>query len=501
MSSRSSIKLNLCASWVAHGVTLVIGFFLMPFVLHKLGDRSYGAWIFINSAASYAGLMYLGFGHAIQVYVAKHRAEGDWHRLNEKVNVILAVYLGMGTIAFCLAGLLAGLAPVMHKWDPEMLVEVRLVMLILGLNIAIGMTGSVFGGVLMGLQRFDLVSGIAIGADLFRLGLTVLFLRHEWGLVTLASIYLAATVLENLIYIVLAFRFIPTLSLRRMYVKLAVLKECFGFSLYVFLGHISAQLIYATDTLVIGFMLGAEAIVPYYIALRLCQFIQRPIQQIGEVCMPKAGELHAKAASSQLAGLLVRALGVAFLLTTGMFIGTVYFGNALLLTWVGPGYDESQRLLLVLLFAQTIALPLGVLRSILFGMGHVRAPAIMFFAEAVLNLVLSMLLIRPLGVMGVALGTAIPIAVIEIGLLLPYALKHLQLNGWKLLWDVLGPQSMPLLALVAYSAVVCRCFDVSQGWTKLVVVTAGGGAVLLSTWGVQYLVYRHANLSKAITTS
>jgi len=77
MSFRSSIRFSLCASWAAHAVTLLVGFFLMPYVLHTLGKGQYGAWIFISSFVSYTGLMYLGLGDAIKRFVATYHARQD----------------------------------------------------------------------------------------------------------------------------------------------------------------------------------------------------------------------------------------------------------------------------------------------------------------------------------------------------------------------------------------------------------------------------------------
>lgn len=492
MNLRHNIKWNILASWAAHAVSLLVGFLLMPYVLHTLGDRAYGGWIFINSIASYAGLMYLGFGDTISRFVATHHTRQDWRRLNESVNVVFAVYTAMGAAAVAASWLIAWLLPSFRDWHGDSLVELRAVVLLLGLNVASGMIGSVFGGVLLGIQRFDLVRGITIASDLLRVAAILLVLRAEWGLLTLASIQLSVTVIENLSYYAAVRRHVPTLSIGRRFLSMAALKECFGFSAFAFLGAVASQLIYATDTIVIGIVLGAEAIVPYHVAMRLCQFMRRPIEQVGEVCMPKAGELHAVNDLPSLNQLVIRGVGTSFLLVAGMFIGTVYFGGDLIRLWVGDGYSSSHQLLLVLLGAQVIALPLGVVRSILFGMGQARVPALLYLAEAVANLVLSLVLIGPFGIYGVALGTAIPIVLMELGLLLPFVLKQLHMRLKHMLAAVVAPQIVPLAALLAYSSFVhSQLHGSGFGWSWLAAVAVGGGAVLGTAWFVQSLASRH----------
>ncbi len=486
----SSLKINLLASWMAHVVGLIVGFFLMPYVLKTLGDRSYGTWIFISSFAGYAGLMYLGFGSTISRFVATFHAQRDWIRLRQMVTVTLTIYGLMGLVVLATAMGLAWAAPWLHHWDGESITQIRLVILILGLNIACGMTGSVFGGVLHGIQRFDLERGVAVFSDIVRVTATLILLSADGGLVTLAAIFLGITLLENSIAIWLVFRSVPELQIGSRWLQWGILRECMGFSAYALVGTFASQLMYATDSIVIGCVFGPQAIVPYYIALRLTDFLRKPILQIGDVAMPKAGQLTSIADRGAQQRLIERGVMIAMVLAGGLQIGCWYFGDDLIRNWVGEKYASSHQLLLILFGAQVIALPLGVLRSILFGLGTVRGPALMFMAEAALNLVLSLILIRFWGLTGVALGTAIPIVLIELGVFLPYVIRKLRLDPWHLAKATFGPILLPLAALWLYSDTVTRQLGPVTGWPALMAVAAGGGAVLLGTAGLEWLIRR-----------
>ncbi|MGH7128250.1 MAG: lipopolysaccharide biosynthesis protein, partial [Planctomycetaceae bacterium] len=256
MSARS-VRINLLCSWGAHGVALLIGVVLMPFVLGVLGDATYGTWIFINAIAGYSGLMYLGFGEATGRYVARHHERGEWEHLNRVVTGVLAVYLVMGAAVVLLAGLLAWLAPHLHDWDGRSITEIRGVILILGVTVAIGMIGSVFGGVLIGIQRFDLERGLTMLAGLVRLALTLAFLSSTRPLLTLAVIYLIITIIENGGHMLAAFTQARQLSPRPRHFCLKTLRECTGFSLFALVDDAARQLIHATDSIVIGVVLGA----------------------------------------------------------------------------------------------------------------------------------------------------------------------------------------------------------------------------------------------------
>lgn len=478
----ASVKRNVIASWLAHGVTIVVGFFLMPYVVKILGDKAYGSWVFINSMASYAGLLYFGFGDTISRYVAKYHGEKSYRHINQIVSLILTIYLVMGAVSLLIGAGLCAAAPYLTTWDGGELLEIRLTILVLSLNVATGLAGSVFGGVLMGLRRFDLERSVAFASDLLRLVLIVVFLRQEWGILTIALIYLCITVIENLAYLVLAFWCLPELSIRRSHLNWHTFQECSSFSSMAFLNAIAYQMTYATDTVVIGFAMGTDKIVPYYVALRLTQFIRQPIDKVAQICMPTAGALTAPSERHRLQRFLLQAFGLVLLLTSGIFIGAYFFGGAVITAWMGPGYEYSHRILLVLLAAQMISLPCGVLRAFLFGLGKVRTPAIIYLVEAVCNLTVSLILVQYWGIIGVAWGTLIPTATLELLLLLPLALQALELSPYRLWKDAVLPQLLPLAALAAYSSLIASQSWPLAGWPLLVAITAGGGCVLGATW-------------------
>jgi O-antigen/teichoic acid export membrane protein len=485
----ASLKRNVLVSWGAHALAIVVGFFLMPYVVRVLGDHTYGTWVFINSLASYAGLLYFGFGDTISRYVAKYQAEGDYRRINQIVSLILAIYLAMGAVAMTIAAGLCAAVPWLSTWEGAELAEVRWAILILGLNVAVGLSGSVFGGVLMGLRRFDLERMVALTSDLVKLALVLLFLRSEWGLVTMATIFLTISVIENVAYVILACRQLPQLRVRWSLLSRDMLRECGSFSSMAFLNAIAYQMTFATDSVVIGFMMGTDDIVPYYIALRLTQFIKQPIDKIAQICMPTAGALSSTTERHRLHRFLLKTYGLVFLLSAGMFIGGWYFGGGVIAAWMGEGYGLSHHILAILLAAQVIALPCSVVRAFLFGMGQVRVPAMLYLLEAVCNLGVSIGLCHLWGLSGVAWGTLIPIAIIELGLTLPLGLKLMGLSMSRLWREAIAPQLVPLAALGVYSSLVASQLPAIDGWPILIGITCGGGAVLGAAWlGMDRLV-------------
>lgn len=486
MSRLGSVTRNVLASWGTHAANLVIGFFLTRYTLDMLGVSTYGSWLLINSIASYAGLLYCGLGETISRYVAKYHSEQNWHRINQVITLVLTIYLAMGGVALLLAGVLCLTAPWWGGWNGDDLLEARITILILGVNVAVGMAGSVFGGVLHGLRRFDLERGIGFSFDLVRLVLFLAFLTDRYGLVTIALIYFVVAIGENLSYIVLARKILPTLAVGPSLLDRQVFRECGQFSSMAFVNVVASQLINATDTITIGLLLGKEAIVPYYFGLRLTQFAKQPIDKIAHICMPTAGALQSELDRTKRNRFLIKTLGIVLLLAGGAFIGAWFFAPDVLKLWVGSKLTDgdlaqSHRILMILLGAQLVALPCSILRAFLFGSGYVRVPALIYLTEAVVNLGLSITLCLTFGIEGVAWGTAIPVVLFELCVLVPYALKQLQVSLRRIAQEAFVPQLTPLLALLAYSVTISN-YSWSHGdWLALLAVTICGGSILLGT--------------------
>ncbi|WP_437202472.1 oligosaccharide flippase family protein [Planctomicrobium sp. SH664] len=485
-----SVRRNIIAGWLGHLVTVLIGFFLMPYILGTVGEAQYGAWLFINAVAAYSGMVYAGFGATICRYVADLAARKEWNKLNTVVSTIQAIYFGTASIVLAFAAGFAWLAPALKQWDGVSVSEVQVSILLIGVSIALGMICSVYGGVLVGMQRFDIKRGIEVGINVLRLVLTLVCLTQRFPLITLSLIFLSAVVLEHGLSAFFAYRSVRTLSVAPWHASREVMQECFGFSAYNAVALVAEYLIYFSDTVILGVMLGPKFVVPYQIALRVSQMIQMPIAQIGEAILPKAGELYAQRSTTALSQLVYKGMGVAFLLAGGFFIGASYFGDLLIRTWIRQEFDSTIAIMAILLGAQTVNLPMTIIRKALIGIGQVRQQAFIDLAEALVNIVLSILFIRWWGTIGVAWGTFIPLTVIELFILLPYAARPLGLTTGALWQKVVMPQVPALLALLCFCE-VADGFVPAEGWIPLLTVTGGGAAALLGTWALTRRLEQH----------
>src|SRR5438046_4221870 len=87
---------NVSSSWFALGTNVVVGFFLWPFILHRLGENAAGIWVLIFSITGYYGLFDLGIRSSLIRYISKAKAIGDLGYTNNLVNTSLFAYTCIG---------------------------------------------------------------------------------------------------------------------------------------------------------------------------------------------------------------------------------------------------------------------------------------------------------------------------------------------------------------------------------------------------------------------
>src|ERR1700685_3675792 len=98
MRKREFIQ-NVGSGWFSLGVNILAGIFLSPFILHRLGNTAYGAWILVFSVTGYYGLFDLGIRSSVVRYVSTYTATNDVQDLAKLINTSLFTYSCIGALS------------------------------------------------------------------------------------------------------------------------------------------------------------------------------------------------------------------------------------------------------------------------------------------------------------------------------------------------------------------------------------------------------------------
>ena len=198
MRNREIFK-NVGSSWFSLGVSILVGVFLSPFILHRLGDTAFGIWVLIFSVTGYYGLFDLGIRSSVIRYVSTYTATNDREGLAKLINTSLATYTAIGTAALMITLVCSAFVEHLFRIPPEFLSTARWLFLMVGTSVALGFPTGVFGGVLEGMQRFYLVNVTNLISTLLRAVLIVLALTHGYGLLMVAFITVVLPILSSFV--------------------------------------------------------------------------------------------------------------------------------------------------------------------------------------------------------------------------------------------------------------------------------------------------------------
>jgi O-antigen/teichoic acid export membrane protein len=400
---------NVGSSWFSLGVNILVGIFLSPFILHRLGDTAFGIWVLIFSVTGYYGLFDLGIRSSVIRYVSTYTATGDQEGLARLINTSLATYTGIGTVAMMVTLACSLFVDRLFRIPPEFLTTARWLFLMFGAAVAFGFPTCVFGGVLEGTQRFYFVNLTNLISTLLRAGLIVLALTHGYGLLTVAFITVVLPILGSLVRAGIVLHILP-IRFGWKYVDRGSLREIANYSAVSFILMIAYKLRFKTDEIVIGTFLSVTAITYFSIGDRLLDYAAEVVSSLAQIFVPMSGQSHAKGDMNRLRTILVAGNRACALIILPITAVLIILGKSVITAWVGARYvSASYPVLLVLVIPMTFSLSQAASARILYGMARHRSLAWVTLMESAANLFLSIVLIRPFGIVGDAAGTAIPL--------------------------------------------------------------------------------------------
>ncbi len=449
--NKGQILKNVGSGWFSLGVNVLVGIFLSPFILHHLGDEAFGLWILIFSVTGYYGLFDLGIRSSIVRYVAKYSATQENEELNRLINTAMFSYGAIGIAAMLITLVATYYVGSIFRIPAEFLVTARWLLLMVGASVSLGFPLGVFSGILEGIQRFYLMYIINVTSTLLRALLIVVALRKGGGLLTVAAITVALPLVNQLLNAVVAFRQLQ-IRLGYKYVNRASLKLIASYSSTTFVIIIAGRLRFKTDALVIGSFISAAAITYFTIGSRLVDYASEVVSSLAQIFIPMSSQSQAKGDLDGLRKIFVVGnRACAFIIFPITAILTI-LGKSVIEAWVGAKYvATSYPVLLVLLYPTTLMLAQSASGRTLWGMAKHRTWAWVVLAEGVSNLVLSILLVRPYGIMGDAIGTAIPLTCSMIFFLPQHLCKLL---GIKLRTYIYRAFLLPLVLCIPLIAVL-----------------------------------------------
>lgn len=420
-------------------LNMAISIFFIPFLISSLGESEYGVYKIVQSFSGQLSIMSFGIATLIVRNTVFFNAK---KQKEEKENFLFFAFLAtyiFAAIILVAGGIMYGAIDVMYKssMTAKEISIAKILFVLLILNIAATIICDSYSGLIKAHEKFGVSYGIETAKLILRVALMVSILKLGGKSVLIVSADLSITV-SAWILIMLYGRF--RLKERAKYHRFdgQLLKQCFVFSLAIFLQRIINQVNQNLDNVILGMMTNTAIVAMYSIALTIFTSFGSVVTTIGTLFTPKATQMIANDATGEELTSFISTVGRWQFMISGLVItGFILFGKSFIILWVGRKYINVYYLSIILLIPAVIPHITSVSMSILDAMLKRLGASIILVIMCIVNIGVSVVFIKYIGFWGAAIGTAVSF-IIGHGILFNiYLHKVANISIFKMYKDIL----------------------------------------------------------------
>ena len=486
---------SIGSNWSLNALQIVVFMVLTPFISNTIGNDAYGTWEIIVAWTGILQLLSLGLPmatvRALSAAVARKDGDAASKALGTSLSLtlvlgVVATILGSGVYYYFTQHVMQG-----PNWDSTSAAlqsDTVLALAIMLGNVALSFALKLPYAVFDAHQDF-LVRNLVMAAGLFsKLAASIVLLSWRADLPTLAAVQVGIAALEFLIAMLVSKRRHPLVRFRPTSIDPVEAKGLLSFSVFAFLLNTGAMLAFRIDAIVIGDFLKASDAAIYGYGNKIFDPFIGILLGIAMVLMPMAATESSKGNMDRVRDEFLKWSKISTTIVMLMGGYLIVLGPQFLEAWLGDVYSPiSGRVLRILMASFFVFLPIrGVALPVLMGLGKPKVPGFGLLAMGITNLCLSLALVRPYGIIGVAFGTAIPNVLFSL-LFLREACKRLDLSIGEWLKYTLGRLLPATILCASLLALVSSQVHIS-GYPRVV----GAGIAYTALFGVLALsfVYR-----------
>jgi O-antigen/teichoic acid export membrane protein len=472
---------SILSNWFGLVVLAACNLLLTPLMIHHLGAVDFGVWVLAGSVLDYYGLLDLGMRSAMFRYVALYR--GSEQREEVDRTFTSALFLVSATAAFiCVlsVGVAFGLPHFMSLRDfsPD---RFSTLLLLLGISVAIMFPTRMLATYISAHQRWDLYNAAGIAAMITRAIGIVIVLKMGYGILAIAIVTVVVSVLSIGQHVIFLRFADPLVSVSTRLISGKRIRDLFAFSMRSLLISVGDYLRFYSDSVVIAAVLNVGLVTPFNVATRLIECFKSVVIAAGGPVLGTMTELDGANQKKELRELLLRStrlLGLLSIVGGGLLLVN---GKALLRIWVGTDLVSAYSIVAVLAIGYTINLVLHPTLLIVIAKGVHGPLGWWSIAEGIANIGLSIVWGKSHGLLGVAMGTVVPMLVIKLIIQPWYALRASEMTVWEFLTRGLG---RPLVVGVLFGVAATTIASGTETSLPLFVMTVAAQAVIFcaATW-------------------
>ena len=477
MSRTKKSAWNFGSGLVFTGVSLAVGMFSTPWLLHWLGAEVFGAYRVLTDYAAYLAVLDLGLAGALMARLAVALGQRNAEGTRALVAAGLRLYLIPTALIMGVAALWIAVLPRLMANETIGAGRLRLAGLIFVIP-ALLTPLIVFRLVAESQQRAYLISLLLTGQSLATTVLLVLAAWLGWGLLGQVAAYAVVQIVYSLVVCFSIAHQYPGVFRQRPAVE--VKRDLWSLNWPTFVFNLTGRIGLLTDNLVVAWALGPAAVASFFLTQRLATIALGQLQGIGNATWAGLVELHAQGQEENFRARLLELTSLVSSLSICVLGPIAAYNHFFIDKWVGAANYAGGAVSLVACVNMWFWAVFSLWGWPINGTGQVGRWVPYAVAFAAVNLLVSIVGVIKFGLIGPLAGTLAGFVLVQ-----SWAMTRVlgQLFGFRavLLWrSALSPflWGAPFLVLLW---LVGR-WHTPNGWLMLLAEMAAAGTLGLLLW-------------------
>lgn len=452
-------QVGIALTYIQMALSILVSIICTPIILNKLGQSEYGLYNLTSSIISYLSLLTLGFGASYIRFYSRYKAEKDEDGEQRLNGLYMIVFLIMGLIAL-VGGILLSLNTNIlfnETYSDKDLHTAKILMLLLTFNMAISFPMSVYTAIISSQERFIFQKIVNIGKTVISPVISVLVIFFGYGSIGMVVVTTIITLAIDFINIFYCHKKLKT-KFKFGKIDGKLLKEIAIFSLFIAINQLIDQLNIETDKVILGKIMNASAVAIYAIAATIKSMYVNFSTAVNSVFAPKIHKIintSGEDSDNKLTDLFIKIGRVQYFILMLIMTGFIFFGKYFISIWAGKGYELAYYLALILMIPSTVPLIQNIAIEIQRAKNKHQFRSLVYLLVAVINVVVSIILCKAYGIVGVTIGTAFANIVGCIIIINIYYHKKLGINIIKF-WKSIARASLGLVIPVSMGILLMK---------------------------------------------
>lgn len=446
---RVGVILSYCAIVIRNVAALL----LIPFIINHLGVSDYGVYSLVSALAGYLIVLEFGLANTTIRFLSIYKASNDKVKEAEFLGAIILIYGALTFLVFCAGMIIWFKLPSIFQQSLTA-VEINVLesaFIVLLLNVVITLMSNSLTGIISTYQRFKFQKSTEIIVFLGRCIAIVIWLKLGFGILAIVII----DTVTNLIHAAIRYGYIRKYLDIIFKIRLPnkyTLYEIFVYSFFIALNVIVNQINWRVDNLIVGTLTDSKTLGIFNIGSQLVLSFIAFASAISNIFTPKIVQMVKQGVSSELLMTQLSIIGKYQMFVLGyVFVAFCYFGELFITLFVGAEFLAAFWVAFIPMVPFMFVLAQTSTNAVLQALNKHKMRSLVLLLTAIFNILISIFLVKHMGMLGAAWGTAIALFVGELLLVNIYLYYEIKLNMLEFYLTLIR-YSLPVMLITSITA-------------------------------------------------